>query len=383
MRDTTITELAVFRYDLRYRHGRYVMSGERVITTLPAIVVRVRTADGVVGYGEACPLGPAYLPGFGGGVEAVLAELGPQLIGADAVRLGELNALMDRRLSGHGYAKSAVDIACWDVLGKVTGLPVADLLGGVRQERFPLYVAIPLESKEVMVSYVRDRRAEGIHYFQLKLGGHPGEDAQRVAAVVEATDDQDVIVADANCGWKLQDATVAARLLEPMPRVYLEQPCATIEECLAVRRLTSLPFILDEVITDVASLLRAYQAQGLDAMNLKISRVGGLTKARLIRDLATALGLRLTIEDTWGGDLTTAAVSHLAASTDPDSLFMVSFMNDWTDGHIGGYQPRSERGFGAAPAAPGLGLDIDEALLGEPVLRFGAAGPAGLAQDAP
>ena len=190
-------------------------------------------------------------------------------------------------------------------------------------------------------------------------------------------------VADANCGWKLQDATVAARLLEPMPRVYLEQPCATIEECLAVRRLTSLPFILDEVITDVASLLRAYQAQGLDAVNLKISRVGGLTKARLIRDLATALGLRLTIEDTWGGDLTTAAVSHLAASTDPDSLFMVSFMNDWTDGHIGGYQPRSEHGFGAAPAAPGLGLDIDEALLGEPVLRFGAAGPAGLAQDAP
>ena len=239
MRDTTIAELAVFRYDLRYRHGRYVMSGDRVITTLPAIVVRVRTADGVVGYGEACPLGPAYLPGFGGGVEAVLAELGPQLIGADAVRLGELNALMDRRLSGHGYAKSAVDIACWDVLGKVTGLPVADLLGGVRQERFPLYVAIPLESKEVMVSYVRDRRAEGIHYFQLKLGGHPVEDAQRVAAVVEATDDQDVIVADANCGWKLQDATVAARLLEPMPRVYLEQPCATIEECLAVRRLTS------------------------------------------------------------------------------------------------------------------------------------------------
>lgn len=378
MRNTTIAELDVFRYDLRYRYGRYVMSGNRVVTTLPAIVVRVRTADGVVGYGEVCPLGPAYLPGFGGGVEAVLAELGPLLIGADAVRLGELNALMDRSLAGHGYAKSAVDIACWDVLGKVTGLPVAELIGGVRQERFPLYVAIPLESGEVMASYVTDRRAEGTHYFQLKLGGRPTEDAQRVAAVVAATDEHDVIVADANCGWKLQDATVAVRLLESMPRVHLEQPCATLEECLAVRRLTNLPFILDEVITDAATLIRAYQAQGMDAINLKISRVGGLTKALLIRDLATTLGLRLTIEDTWGGDLTTAAVSHLAASTAPESLFMVSFMNDWTDGHIGGYQPRSEYGFGAAPVASGLGLEIDENLLGDPILAFSGGTSASL-----
>jgi L-alanine-DL-glutamate epimerase-like enolase superfamily enzyme len=125
--------------------------------------------------------------------------------------------------------------------------------------------------------------------------------------------------------------------------------------------------VLDEVITDVQSLLRAYQADGMEAINLKISKFGGLTQAKLIRDLADALGLRLTLEDSWGGDLTTAAVSHLAASTRPDVLFTVSFMNDWVNEHIAHYQPRSEHGMGAAPSGPGLGIEVDAEGLGEPL----------------
>jgi L-alanine-DL-glutamate epimerase-like enolase superfamily enzyme len=106
----------------------------------------------------------------------------------------------------------------------------------------------------------------------------------------------------------------------------------------------------------------------MEAFNLKISKVGGLTRAKLMRDLAVELGLRVTIEDTWGGDLVTAAVSHLAASTPPGTLFTVSFMNDWTNEHIGGHEPRSQNGFGSAPTGPGLGIDIDVAALGAPLL---------------
>ena len=95
-----------------------------------------------------------------------------------------------------------------------------------------------------------------------------------------------------------------------------EQPCPTLEECLIVRERTTLPMVLDEVITDVQALLRAYRRR-VEAINLKIGRVGGLTHAQLIRDLGQTLGLRFTIEDSWGGDLTTAAVSHLAASDAP------------------------------------------------------------------
>jgi L-alanine-DL-glutamate epimerase-like enolase superfamily enzyme len=129
--------------------------------------------------------------------------------------------------------------------------------------------------------------------------------------------------------------------------------------------------VLDESITDLQSLLRAWSAQALEGLNVKISKVGGLTRARVIRDVAEALGLGVTIEDTWGGDVTTAAVSHLAASTSPGALFTVSFMNDWSHEHIAGYQPRSDSGRGRAPLGPGLGIDVERALLGEPLLTVG------------
>ena len=133
-------------------------------------------------------------------------------------------------------------------------------------------------------------------------------------AVLDATGDEDIVIADANGGWRLQDAVVAARLLEGLDRVFFEQPCPTLEECLYVRQRTTLPMVLDEVITDAPAFLRAFHAGGMEAINLKISKLGGLTRARQIRELAETLGIRLTIEDTWGGDLVTAAVSHLAAS---------------------------------------------------------------------
>jgi L-alanine-DL-glutamate epimerase-like enolase superfamily enzyme len=125
--------------------------------------------------------------------------------------------------------------------------------------------------------------------------------------------------------------------------------------------------ILDEVIHDVPTLTHAFAERGMEAFNLKISKVGGLTQAKLMRDLADALGLRVTIEDTWGGDITTAAVSHLAASTRPETLFTVSFMNDWVNEHIAGYQPRSDAGRGSAPEGPGLGIEVDVERLGDPL----------------
>ncbi|MHB8695877.1 MAG: mandelate racemase/muconate lactonizing enzyme family protein [Solirubrobacteraceae bacterium] len=367
-----IVKVEVFGYDLTYVHCSYVMSGGRVIDSLPSTVVRITTDDGVEGFGETCPLGPAYLPAHGAGARAALRELAPALLGLDACEPSIVYDRMDTALLGHAYAKSAVDVACWDVLGRATGLPVCTLLGGRRQESFPLYIAVPLAPAEEMAAYVEARRAEGIHRFQLKLGADPHEDAARVRAVLEATTEEDVVIADANGGWRAQDAVVAARLLEGLDRVYFEQPCPTLEECLYVRRLTTLPMVLDEVIGDVPSFLRAWRENGMEAVNLKVSKVGGLTRARQLRELAETLGISLTIEDTWGGDVVTAAVAHLAASVRPELLFTVSFMNDWTNEHIAGYEPRSQHGVGAAPRGPGLGIDVDVAALGEPLFSVAA-----------
>ena len=196
--------------------------------------------------------------------------------------------------------------------------------------------------------------------------------------MLERCGPDDVVIADANGRYTTQAGVVAARLLARFDRVYIEQPCPTLEACRYVREHTSLPFILDECISDVPSLMRAHEARAMEAFNLKISKVGGLTRARQMRDLAESLGIAVTIEDTWGGDLVTAAVSHLAASTREQNLFTVSFMNDWTNEHVAGYEPRSADGRGSAPTGPGLGVEVDLAALGAPlfVLEEQAVEPA-------
>lgn len=370
--ELVIERIDIYGYDLTYAHGDYVMSSGRVVNRLPSTVVRVTVRGGTQGYGETCPLGSTYLPSFGEGARVALKKLAAGLIGADAGNLAAVGQLMDAELRGHDYAKSALDVACWDVLGRATGRSVATLLGGVLQRELPLYVAVPLGEPAEMAAFVTHQRSIGIHNFQLKLGDAPERDAERVAAVHAVTGPGDALIGDANGGWHRQDGVIAARLMQHFERFRLEQPCPTIEECLTVRRASSLPMVLDEVIIDLGTLLRAVHADAMDHINLKIGRVGGLSRAKLIRDTAVELGLRLTIEDTWGGDLVTAAVSHLAAAVPRDALFAVSFFNDWTVEHVAGYRPRSRDGYGVVPNGPGLGVDVDIELLGQPLFTAGA-----------
>jgi cis-L-3-hydroxyproline dehydratase len=362
-----IKRIEIHSYELTYVHGTYVMSGGREVTSLSSTLVCVTSDSGVQGWGEVCPLGSTYLPAHASGARAALELLAPAVVGLDPTNLAAINDAMDAALAGHAYAKSPLDVACWDLTGRALDVSVSALLGGVRQNRFPLYVAVPLGSPDEMTAFVLKHRKAGVHRFQLKIGGDPAIDGIRARQIVENTDSQDLVIADANGGWRLNDAIMAARAMEDLPRLYFEQPCPTMEECIEVRKRTTLPMVYDELVTDVPSLLRAIHEGGAGAINLKVSRVGGLTKAKLMRDLCDEVGLQVTIEDTWGGDIVSATSAHMAASTRSRSLLTVSFMNDWTNEHIAGYQPRSENGFGSAPTGPGLGIDVDLSKLGKPV----------------
>jgi cis-L-3-hydroxyproline dehydratase len=367
-----IAQVDVFGHELTYVHGTFELSGGRAAAVESSTLVRVTTDDGLEGWGEACPLAGTYLPSFAGGVRAALAVLAPALLGADPRNLAEINARMDAALLGQPAAKSPLDVACWDILGRATATSLATLLGGRVSDRLPLYLAVPLDTPDATRARVAEAWAQGIRRFQLKVGGDPRADVASVRAALEVTGDQGVVVADANGGWSLQDALIAARLLEPLP-VYLEQPCRSLAECIHVRRATSLPLILDELVTDATTLVAAVHEAGAGAINLKIGKVGGLTRARVLRDLAQSLGVALTIEDTWGGDVATAALSHLAASTLPDSLFSVSFVNDAVAEHIAGFEPRARGGEGSAPDGPGLGIEVEVGALGAPLMTFSEA----------
>jgi L-alanine-DL-glutamate epimerase-like enolase superfamily enzyme len=364
-----IVKVDVFGYQLTYAHGAYVMSGGRSAQVQDSTVVRLTTDTGLVGWGESCSLAGTYLPSFTGATRAALELMGPALVGVDPSNISTVSRVMESQLLDQKAPKAAVDVACWDLLGQQAGLPISTLLGGVLQEDFPLYEAVPLDSVDAMVQFVTSRYAAGIRRFQLKVGNDPVDDAHRIRAVVESAPDDAVIIADANGGWNVMDAAVALRLIRDLD-VFVEQPCRTLEDCASLRDRAPYPLIIDEPVTDPAALVRAKQLAGAVAVNVKIGRLGGLTPAAQVRDLAQSLAMKVTIEDTWGGDIATAAVSHLAASTRPESLLTTSFFNDWTMEHVAGYEPRSVDGRGSAPTGPGLGITVDADYFGMPLMTF-------------
>ena len=124
--------------------------------------------------------------------------------------------------------------------------------------------------------------------------------------------------------------------------VHIEQPCPTYEACLTIRRRTAKPFILDELMDSLPMVARGHAEGAMDAINLKISKVGGLTRAREIRDFCVAMGIAMTIEDSWGGDIVTAAIAHLAQSTPPDLLFSATDFNSYVTLSIAEGAPRRQ-----------------------------------------
>src|SRR5437762_13685189 len=156
-----IVRIFAHRVDLPLHEGSYKWSGGKSVTVFDSTIVGVETDSGLVGYGEVCPLGPFYLPAYAEGVRAGLRELSPHLIGFDPRQLLKLNHRMDAALKGHPYVKSGVDIACWDILGQVAGLPVCTLMGGRFGEGVQLYRAISRESPEAMAAKVAGYRGAG------------------------------------------------------------------------------------------------------------------------------------------------------------------------------------------------------------------------------
>jgi L-alanine-DL-glutamate epimerase-like enolase superfamily enzyme len=365
-----ITRIRAFRVDLPLCEGSYKWSGGKSVNVFDSTVVEVTTDEGLVGYGEVCPLGPFYLPAYAAGVRAGLVELGPHLLGYDPTELGKLNRRMDSALQGHAYVKSGIDMACWDILGKSAGKPVSVLLGGRYGEDFGLYRAISQESPAQMASRVAEYRAQGYRRFQLKVGGEADVDIERIRAVSKELTPGDRLIADANTGWLMHDAMRVVKAVADVD-VYIEQPCRSYDECLSIRRHCSRPFILDESIDSVEALLRAHADSAVDCVNIKISKFGGLTKARQARDLCVSLGIAMTIEDSWGGDIVTAAISHLAHSTPTELLFSTTDFNSYVNVSNAEGGPKRVNGRLTSSLQPGLGIEPKWSVLGDAVVEIG------------
>ena len=358
-----IVAAAAFRQLQPFADGPYVCRGHSE-EGFESTLVKLTSDDGHVGWGEVAPLGAFYDDAFAGGIRAGVAELLPNVIGLDPRQLDCLNAALDHAMSGQAAVKAPIDMACWDLAGQAARLPLAELTGGRFGQRVPLYRSVSQDAPEVMAAQARAFVGRGYSHIQVKVGADPLEDIERMRAVRAAVLPRVLLLADANGAW-LADA--ALRFVAGMGDAdyYLEQPCMSLAETARVRAACRQPIVLDESIRSLPDLLAAQAERLLDGVTIKLARVGGLTKARRIRDAAVALGLRVTIEDSGGSDIDTAATTHLMLSTPEAARFhTVDFMNWVTVSNAEGMPPTAD-GQISAPNKPGLGLRVREEALGE------------------
>ena len=364
-----ITGIEVYRITLPLSRP-YSLSGGRLhFTELDSTFVRVATDAGIDGWGEGCPWGSTYLPAFPGGIRAGIAELAPAVLGADPERPDVLDRVMDTALPGHPYVKSAIDVACWDIAGKAAGRPVADLLGGDTEEPVPIQSSIPTGTPDEMVASIDRARAAGYRVHSPKVGSGVADDVARIEAIGAHLPPTDSVTFDANRAWMPDEAI---RVMNQTAGVdaYFEQPCETYEENLAVRQVTRQPIILDETIVTAGDMMRAIGDRACEAIGLKVNRVGGLTKARRIRDLCVASGVRMNVEETGGSALADTGAVHLAQATPGTHRRATWLCHEMltVDPVVGG--ARNQGGITTIPDAPGLGAEPDRDLLGDPVAAY-------------
>ncbi|MER9202322.1 mandelate racemase/muconate lactonizing enzyme family protein [Mesorhizobium sp. M0933] len=272
MLELKIAKIEVFQVDLPYSGGVYQLSRGREYRTFDATIVRMTTHNGLEGWGESTPFGANYVAAHALGVRSGIAEIAPSLIGLDPRRVDRINDAMDAALIGHEHAKTALDVACWDLFGKSVDLPVCELLGGRTDFRMPVVSSIYMGEPDDMRRRVEEHRAIGYICHSIKVGGEPGEDAARIAASLADKKPGEYFIADANGGMTVETALRMLRLLPPGLDFVLEQPCATWRECVSLRRRTNIPIIFDELAMSDASIAQLVADDAAEGFSIKVSR---------------------------------------------------------------------------------------------------------------
>lgn len=373
-----ITKIELFQVDLPYSGGVYRLSGGREYTSFDASIVRITADDGTQGWGESTPFGSTYIAAHALGTRAGITELAPHLLGRDPRQVDRINDVMDEALLGHNHAKTALDVACWDLFGKSTGLPVYDLLGGNTGAPLPMISSIYAGAPEDMRRRVAEHRAQGYLGHSIKIGaldheGGPALDAERIAACLADRRPGEFFLVDANGGLLAETALRMLRLLPPGLDFVLESPCASWRETMSLRSRCPYPIILDELGQHDEDIVFASANDVADGLGLKISKAGGLTRGRRQRDICRAAGMTVSVQDTVGSSIAFAAIMHLGATVPQRLLRCILNCEDMVTLKTADVPvTRLDGGTILPPTAPGLGIDVNLDLLGAPVAVWSA-----------
>ena len=277
---------------------------------------------------------------------------------------------MDLALPGHLYAKSPIDMACWDIAGKVAGLPIADLMGGGSRTPRPIASSVGAKTVEETREVIERYRDRGYVAHSVKIGGDVERDVARIRDVESIRLPGEIVLYDVNRGWTRQQALRVMQTTEDL-KVMFEQPGETLDDIAAIRPLHSAPVSVDESLVTLQDAARIARDGLAEVFGIKLNRVGGLTKAARMRDVALAHGIDMFVMATGGSVLADTEALHLAATIPDINCHAVWACQDMLTVDIAnGRGPRNAAGHLHLPEEPGLGVEPDEDCLGEPVAVY-------------
>lgn len=363
---STITEIRVYKVPLPSK-TLYNMSSSAVLTP-ESTIVEIIDSDGMIGYGEACMATPQAQDASNESIRFSLSVLAPILIGLNPMELNLISRTMDNTSKGESEGKAAINIACWDLIGKKLNKSVAELLGGNLTNEVTTYHVIGITSPEDAAAEATKLQLEGIRRLQLKAGGRPvTDDIASIKSVEKVLQGETVLDVDTNRGWTENEAIEVSNACSKIT-MSMEQPCATEEELFRLKPQIFHPLIIDESAKDMATISKMVTSKIADGFGMKITRVGGLTAMRSIRDFCLKTRTPMSSDDAWGGDII-AAAGVAVGSTIPAHLNRGAWLaHPYHQVHydpING--PRIENGTVKLPeGGPGLGLVIAEGFFGDP-----------------
>ncbi|KAK5676097.1 hypothetical protein LTS10_011387 [Elasticomyces elasticus] len=351
--DLEIARIDVYQVDLGYSGGVYRLSGGRELRSFDATIVRITTQTEIEGWGESTPFGSTYIAAHALGIRAAIAELAPHLIGLDPRRVDRVNDAMDAHLVGHESAKSALDLACWDIFGKSVGLPVCELLGGRTDVKLPIICSLSAGTPQEIKDEVAKFRSRGYTCFSVKVAASqdPGLDVERVEAALKDRRPGDFFVVDANGGMTVEGALRMLKLMPPTLDFVLEQPSSK-----------AVPIVFDELALNDASLIQMIKDDVAEGVSIKIAKSGGLAKARRARDICIAAGYTMCVMESAGSDIAFAAVVHLGQTVPRRLLHCVFECREMSTGKIADGDYTHSGGFIQAPKTAELGVTPPEDL---------------------
>ena len=333
--------------------------------TRPHAIVRVRTENGVTGFGEVSP-SPAFMGETGYTAEVVINKyLAPVLIGSGISDLGMIHASMDSAIYGNYAAKSAIDIAVHDCIGKNLGIPLYKFLGGMCRKTCELSWVVGMQDLEGSMEEARRFANQGFKVIKIKVGNSPEIDYQLVKSIREALGEQAIIRLDANQGYDYETAYKVFSRLEQFNLESIEQPVRRwdIQGMKHLKQRLKTTIMADESVSSLHDVHTVIHEQAADTVNIKVGKVGGLYISKKIAAALEISGMHATAGSNLEVGIGSAASVHFVMST-PNLTIPSDMM-------IGGLLHEHDlitsgldivNGTVTCSDAPGLGIEVDQSI---------------------